>query len=225
MNDLITRLFAEMSELITVIATKLNWLNDNKANIKLDNLPSNLTAPEKSAIRTKIDAAATTDLANYIPILQKAAANGVATLDATSKIPVNQIPAVAITDTFVVATQAAMLALTAQVGDIAIRTDQSKTYVLQAEPASTLANWKELLSPADGVQSVGLSAPTGFAVSGSPVTSTGVLALTYAPGYSMPTTVKQGQWDAAYTATQALGDPTSAVPDWSAQLQQQTPNI
>lgn len=52
------------------------------------------------------------------------------------------------------------------------------------------------------VTSVGLSVPTGFAVSGSPVTSTGVLALSFATGYSLPTTVKQGQWDTAYTHSQ-----------------------
>lgn len=63
------------------------------------------------------------------------------------KIPVAQIPAVAITDTFPVASQAAMLALTAERGDVAVRSDLSKSFILQAEPPSTLANWKELLTP------------------------------------------------------------------------------
>lgn len=63
------------------------------------------------------------------------------------KIPVAQIPAVAITDTFPVASQAAMLALTAERGDVAVRSDLSKSFILQAEPAATLANWKELLTP------------------------------------------------------------------------------
>lgn len=40
-----------------------------------------------------------------------------------------------------------MLALTAQVGDIAIRTDVNKTYILSKEPASTASNWVELLFP------------------------------------------------------------------------------
>ena len=47
-----------------------------------------------------------------------------------------------------------MLALSAQVGDVAIRTDLSKSFILQNEPASTLANWQELLTPTDAVQSV-----------------------------------------------------------------------
>lgn len=48
------------------------------------------------------------------------------------------------------------------------------------------------------VTSVGLSAPTGFSVSGSPVTGSGTLALSFASGYSLPTTAKQGNWDTAY---------------------------
>ena len=49
------------------------------------------------------------------------------------------------------------------------------------------------------VTSVGLSAPTGFSVSGSPVTTSGTLALSFASGYSLPTNVKQSNWDDAYT--------------------------
>ena len=48
------------------------------------------------------------------------------------------------------------------------------------------------------VTSVALSAPTGFVVTGSPITSSGTLAITFASGYSLPTTTKQGQWDTAY---------------------------
>lgn len=82
------------------------------------------------------------------------ASGNVPVLDADGKLAASVIPSVAITDTFVVASQAAMLALTAQVGDIAIRTDLSKTFILQTEPASTLGNWKELATPTDAVTSV-----------------------------------------------------------------------
>ena len=68
-----------------------------------------------------------------------------ASLDESNKVPLAQLPAVAITDTFVAASEAAMLALSAQTGDIAIRTDLNKTYILQGSAAATLANWKELL--------------------------------------------------------------------------------
>lgn len=77
------------------------------------------------------------------------AANGLATLDATSKIPTSQLPAAAITNTWPVASQAAMLALAADVGDVAIRSDVSKSYILQNLPPSTLGNWLELLNPGD----------------------------------------------------------------------------
>jgi hypothetical protein len=49
------------------------------------------------------------------------------------------------------------------------------------------------------VTSVGLSVPTGFSVAGTPVTTSGTLALDFAAGYSLPTTAKQAQWDTAYS--------------------------
>jgi len=48
------------------------------------------------------------------------------------------------------------------------------------------------------VTSVALSVPTGLSVSGSPITSSGTLQVSFASGYSIPTTTKQGQWDTAY---------------------------
>lgn len=87
-------------------------------------------------------------------ISNKGSVNGYASLDGTGKIPASQLPALAIVDTAVVATQAAMLALTAQKGDVAIRTDVNKSFILRAEPATTLSNWEELRTPTDVVQSV-----------------------------------------------------------------------
>lgn len=59
------------------------------------------------------------------------------------------------------------------------------------------------------VSSVGLVAPTGFSVSGSPVTSSGNITLSFAAGYSLPTTSSQSSWDAAAalaaTAVQPAG--------------------
>lgn len=48
-----------------------------------------------------------------------------------------------------------------------------------------------------GVTSVGLSVPTGLVVTGSPVTTSGTLALAYDTGYAIPTTAKQTLWDSA----------------------------
>lgn len=60
----------------------------------------------------------------------------------------------------------------------------------------------QALAPVGGgggsVGSVGLTAPTGLTVSGSPITTSGTLGLTYEAGYAIPTLTKQGQWDTAY---------------------------
>jgi hypothetical protein len=85
--------------------------------------------------------------------LQKGQPSGLATLDAGGKLDAGQLPALAITETFVVNTQAAMLALGAQEGDVAVRTDLSKSFILTADPPSTLANWQELLTPTGAVTS------------------------------------------------------------------------
>lgn len=70
------------------------------------------------------------------------------------KIPTAQLPSLAINDIFTVATQAAMLALTAQRGDMAIRTDLSRTFVLSTDSPTTLADWIMLPIPASPVTSV-----------------------------------------------------------------------
>ena len=51
---------------------------------------------------------------------------------------------------------------------------------------------------AAGVSSVAMSVPTGLSVSGSPITSSGTLAVTYSSGYSIPLDSKQTNWDTAY---------------------------
>jgi hypothetical protein len=54
------------------------------------------------------------------------------------------------------------------------------------------------VSGGGGVSSVGLTAPTGFSVSNSPITGSGDIALTFSAGYSLPTTSSQSNWDTAY---------------------------
>ena len=85
---------------------------------------------------------------------QKGAVNGIAELDGNGLVPTHHLPALAITTTQVVNSQSAMLALTAQIGDVAVRTDVNKSFILTATPATTLANWQELLTPTDAVLSV-----------------------------------------------------------------------
>jgi hypothetical protein len=90
---------------------------------------------------------------NYITS-QKGVANGLAELDGSGLVPTHHLPALAITTTQVVTSQTAMLALTAQIGDVAVRTDVNKSFILTATPATTLGNWQELLTPTDSVLSV-----------------------------------------------------------------------
>lgn len=70
--------------------------------------------------------------------------NGYPPLDANGLLPSTYLPPLAVTDTFVATSEAQMLALTAQRGDLCVRVDVTETYVLAAEPASVLANWVEL---------------------------------------------------------------------------------
>ncbi|GAB3598621.1 hypothetical protein GCM10027586_00710 [Kineococcus gypseus] len=59
-------------------------------------------------------------------------------------VPSSALPPLAVNDTFTVASQAAMLALTAQRGDIAVRTDVGRTFILTADTPATLSAWVEL---------------------------------------------------------------------------------
>lgn len=123
----------------------------NPANISQSASYRFVTDTEKSTWNAKQNAL------GYTPenIANKGQANGYADLDANGKVPASRIDFSQTGQTFVVASQSAMLAVSgANVGAMAIRTDQSRTYVLIATPASTLANWVQLLSPDAPVQSV-----------------------------------------------------------------------
>lgn len=74
----------------------------------------------------------------------KGVANGYVGLDANALIPTTHLPPLAVNEVFTAADQTAMLALTAQRGDMAIRTDNGKTYVLSTDDPTTLADWKEV---------------------------------------------------------------------------------
>lgn len=94
------------------------------------------------------------DAGNVAGLNVGTSAGNVPVLDAGGKLDSGILPAIAITDTFEVATEADMLALTAQRGDVAVRSDLSKSFILKGDNASVLANWTILLSPTDNVLSV-----------------------------------------------------------------------
>lgn len=121
-----------------------------KQNLGLGNVDNTKDAdkPVSNAVKTALD--------GKINLTEKAAVNGVATLDGTGKIPSSQIPALSFSSVDVVDTQAKMLALSAAVvGSTVIRTDESKSYVLRTLPSTVLGNWVEILTPStSAVQSV-----------------------------------------------------------------------
>lgn len=137
--------------------TALGYFGDDKASVSHTHTSSQitdstvtgravLTAASAASARSAIGAG-TSDLALGTTGTTAMAGNKTfAFAEITGTLGTNQLPPLAINDTFVVASQAAMLALTAQRGDIAIRTDVSVTFVLATDSPSTLADWKEILT-------------------------------------------------------------------------------
>jgi len=107
-----------------------------------------LARPDRSGI-----VKASRDVADPVALVVDERGLTVAPLE-NGRVPEQYIPAVAIGEPFEAASEAAMLALTAERGDVAIRSDINKTFMLRATPASTLSNWAELRTPTDAVLSV-----------------------------------------------------------------------
>ena len=82
---------------------------------------------------------------DFILQSEKNQPNGVAALDSYWKLDNSVLPPLAIWQTFVVDSEANMLALTADIWDICIRTDISKTFIkISDNNPSTLADWQVL---------------------------------------------------------------------------------
>lgn len=82
------------------------------------------------------------------------AKGNVVEVGANGKIDEAVLPPLAITETYAVNDEAEMLALDAQKGDVAIRADEGKSYILKQTPATDRTNWLELKSPDCKVSSV-----------------------------------------------------------------------
>jgi hypothetical protein len=85
---------------------------------------------------------------------QRNAMNGYAGLDENGKILAAALPEIGISRVYVVATQAAQLALTADEGDLAIRSDLSRSFVHNGGTSGTMSDWLELARTSDHVYSV-----------------------------------------------------------------------
>jgi hypothetical protein len=84
-----------------------------------------------------------------------AAATGVSVASLVAgKILTSELPALAISNTSVVADEPAMLGLSAETGDVAVRTDLNESFILAGSDPSALADWQQLLTPTDTVLSV-----------------------------------------------------------------------
>ena len=113
--------------------------------------------------------------------------SNVVSRDSGGKASMDQMPSIVITDTYVVNSEVAMLALTAQVGDVAVRTDLNQSFILRLDGASTLSNWQELLSAAPfTLPTASNTVLGGVKVDGTSITiSNGVIS--GASTYSLPT--------------------------------------
>lgn len=80
----------------------------------------------------------------YEQLSRKGMPNGYVPLDLAGYVPNQYLPPLAITETFVVTSEAEMLALDAQTGDVCVRLDTIENFILAQDPASVLANWTKL---------------------------------------------------------------------------------
>jgi hypothetical protein len=137
-----------------------NRINKKATIVDLDSLTTivgtKLKIGDTANLLKKTDTASLSNRINLkLSTTQIGAVNGVASLDASGLIPSSQLPPISFTSTTVVSNDVDMVGLSsATVGSIAIRTDLNKNFVLSTLPASTLANWVELLTPAAPVQTV-----------------------------------------------------------------------
>ena len=83
-------------------------------------------------------------------------ANGIPSLDASTKIPSYLLPAISFTSVTIANSSAQMQSIgaTALKGTVAVRTDISRTYVLSVDNSSNVNDWIEILNPGAPVQSV-----------------------------------------------------------------------
>jgi hypothetical protein len=82
-----------------------------------------------------------------------------------------------------------------KINSLAVTGTTTKTITLTQQDGGTVSG---NFADNGSVTSVGMTVPTGLAISGQPITTSGTLALSYASGYSIPTDIKQNEWNTAY---------------------------
>ena len=126
----------------------------------------------------------------------------------TGILPVGNMAATALTTVQTASSQSAHLALTAQEGDVVVRTDENKTYMHNGGSAGTMADYTLLATPTDAVTSVdgNTGAVTTLQLGTSSTTAlAGNTTFAFADITSKPTTI------AGYGITDALELGTSST--------------
>ena len=96
------------------------------------------------------------------------------------KLTPSQIPAIAITNTYPVSTEAEMLALDCQTGDVCIRLDESKSYILQGTNPALLTDWQHLKTPTNYADTAGHALTAANAENSDKINGHRVVAMTQA---------------------------------------------
>jgi len=167
---------AEVAENLATVLTKAQEAAESAANalqseINAKTSEDNAKDSETSALEAMQTAVqAMTDLLNML-------GTDIATLTG-GKLTPSQIPAIAITDTFVVATEEAMLALDCETGDICIRTDENKTYILQGTDPSVLSHWQQLQVPTNYADTAGHAVTADNAENANKINNKRLVAMT-----------------------------------------------
>lgn len=108
--------------------------------------------------------------------------------------------------------------------------DMPSGFTLGIVDSADAAAWRSAIgagtsSTTGTVTSVAATVPTGFSVSGSPITTSGTLVISFSTGYSLPTDAAQANWNTSYgwgnhasagyatlTGTQTLTNKTLSAP-------------
>lgn len=111
-------------------------------------------------VRASVLAGLTTESIGALSAAMLGKPDGVARLNSLGQIPREHLPSITITDTYVVANEAEMLALDVGQGDVAIREDLSATFLFKGGNSAQLADWQELPTPT-GVSILSVNGKTG----------------------------------------------------------------
>jgi len=168
-NASITSEVATLNSTITsqIAAVNTTISNLTKSDVGLGNVDntSDANKPISTAVQNAFNALTksdvglnnvdnTSDANKPVSTAQQTALNAKADL-VGGLVPTSQLPSLAVTEYLgSVANQAALLALSGQKGDWAIRTDTGSTWVIVGNNPSQIGSWVELATPADAVSSV-----------------------------------------------------------------------